>query len=272
MRSTMFRHPLAVAILSLMTLGGIAVSFAISSEQVNTDIFAMHTKVFIDGQKKPIRETETYFMGSKIYDTITTETRSVITKFDLEAKVVYLLDPANETRTSLTFAEIDSFQAEVSAAVLLKNKDDLLTFLANPRFQYEIDANAETLSLNSPWITYVAKGHQAPRNLVDRYADFASWSAKLSTMLAQGPPAQARIELNQRLKKRNWQVMRITRTGGPKALKFGVAHSDHEYRYAFTEDDENFIQDAEKNLNAYQDVEFFEFRAAQNSRRVVAKK
>lgn len=272
MRSTVFRFPLAVAILSLAAIGGIDVSLAISDEQVNTDIFAMHTEVFVGTKKQAILQTETYFHGNKIYDTITTDPDSVTMKFDLDGKVVYLLDPVSETRTTLTFDEINNFQSDACAAVQLEAKNGLLVFLANPRFQREFDAGAKTQRLTSPWLTYEAEGHQAPRNLVNRYADFASWSTKLSTVLVQGPPAQARIELNQLLKKRNWQVVRVTRTGGPKAAALGVVRSEHAYRYAFTEGDENFIQDVEKNLKAYRDVEFFAFRAARNSRRVLAKK
>ncbi len=272
MRLTAIRHPLAVVLFSLALVGGAAVSFATSDEQVNTDIFAMHTGVFVGTKKQAVLETETYFQGGKTYDTITTDPNSVIVKMDFDEKAIYLLDPVSKSRTSLTFDQVNNFQSDAIAAVQLEAKNKLLEFLANPRFQREFDANAKTQRLTSPWLTYEAEGHQAPGDVVNRYADFATWSAKLSTILVQGPPAQARIELNQMLKKRNWQVVRVTRTGGPKANELGVVRSEHSYRYAFTEDDENFIQDVEKNLKAYRDIEFFDFRAARNSQRALAKK
>jgi len=272
MRFIVLRYPLTIAILSLAMLSGFAVSLAISGEQVNTNIFAMHTEVFEGDKKQPVLETETYFQGPTVYDTITTDPKSVIMKLDLEAKTIVLLDPIMKIRTTLTFREIDNFQSQACAKVLLVAKDQLLVFLAKPRFHREFDATAKTIRLTSPWLNYKAEGHQVPNDVADRCADFASWSKKLSTVLEQGPPAQARIELNQMLKKRNWQVVRVTRTGGPKAVKLGVVHSDHTYRYAFTEEDENFIQDVENRLKAYRDVEFSDFHAARNPQRVAAKK
>lgn len=253
----------------LVVLGGLVSSFVVADDQVNTEAFKVETKVFVGNVKQAALETQTLFRGILVYDTILTDKQSVVARFDLAARTVSLLDRQRRIHAALHFDEIEEYHAGACAIAI--QRGGLLAFLAGPKFIREFDASDSKIKLSSQWLTYEAIGKQADPNLVSRFVDFADWTKKLSTSLDLGWPAQARVQLNQALKKQNWQVVRVTRRGGPRARWLGVVHSDHAYHYELNEQDENFMQGVEKDLQAFDEVPFFEFRRMRNSVRVAAK-
>lgn len=260
---------LVVAIVAcIITLTG----SLLAAESDNTEFFGVRTQVFEGEGKAPVLETETVFIGARVYDAIVSRSQvpQVITKFDLDARFVQLVDREKKVRTSLKFKELSNFQAGVCARAL-QQKDGLTVFLAEPKFASVFDPGGGTISLKSKWMTYVAEGKQGSPDVVGRFVEFADWSSRLSTILHYGHPASARIALNRKLKELNWQVVRLTRQGGSAAPSLGVVHSQHAYRYELSEDDENFIEGCEKDLKAFREVSFSEFHKLRNSSRLTAK-
>lgn len=245
-------------------------SLAVSDEQVNTDGFAMDTSVFFGEKKTADIETSTVFEGRVAYDRLS-GANGPIARFDFEGKVIDLLDPVSRTRTSIGFEDVLMFQASLAAKA--QQEKGLVQFLSNPRFIREFDATDSTIKLSSSWVTYEAKGSQSPTDMVERFVEFADWSARLTSMMnPHAPPARARLELNAALKKQNWQVKRITRTGGPRAKELGAVHSDHAYRTSLSDSDRALIKLTTNGLNSFAKISFSKYRAARNSGRLVSKK
>lgn len=245
-------------------------SLAISTEDVNRVAFAVDSKVYVDSEEQPIVSTTTIFYQNHVYDRAT-EPMDTITCFDFERQVVMLVDRTKGTRTSIAFTDLLRFQAELRARAM--QREGLAAFLADPTFIREFDASKSTIKLSSPWITYEAAGIQSPSEIVELFVEFADWSSRLASMVnPAAPPAQARLELNKALKKQNWQVTRVTRTGGPRAVSLGVVRSEHTYREEISESDRHLIEAVEKDLKEFKEISFSEYRALRNSHRVVTKK
>lgn len=245
-------------------------SLAISGLQVNTDSFAMDTAVYFGDETQPSVRTTTVFLDRKAYDEVAGKD-GAIAHFDFDSKVIQLLDTTKTRKTTIGFDEILRFQAQQSAKA--QRREGLGTFLANPRFIREFDAGSSTIKLSSPWLSYQAKGAQSSAGSVEQFVEFADWSARLSSMMnPQAPPPQARMELNAALKKHGWQVSRITRTGGPRARRLGVVHSDHTYRDQLTERDQDLIHRAENGLKNFKEISFSEYLKLRNSSDLALKK
>lgn len=232
--------------------------------------FAMDTSVFTEETRTPLVSTTTVFVGRRAYDRVAGEAGAVA-RFDFDKQVIDLVDSANRVRTVVTFNQLLEFQAAQAAlSEVQKDREPFGKFLATPTFTSEFGA---TIKLRSPWLTYEAKGSRSTPDVVDRFVEFADWSARLGCrMNPNGPPARARLELNAALKKQNWKVSRITRTGGPKARMLGVVRSEHVYRHQLSADDQHLISRAEKSLESFRQISFSEFHAFQNSATVAAKK
>lgn len=245
-------------------------SLAVSADQVNTDVFSVDTAVFDGDEKKPFVRTKTLFSGKKAYDKVD-GTNSVVV-FDFERRTIRLLDNVRNVQTGLPFDVVRKFQTDLQSKILSEGKG-LGAFLANPTFIREFDASNSTISLRSPWLTYTAKGNQSAADEVERFIEFADWSARLGSILnPTAPPARARLELNEALKKHNWRVTHVTRIGGPRARKLGTVRSEHEYRREFSTSDEDLIRDAEKDLKNFKQVSFDAYHNVGKSPRVATKK
>ena len=244
-------------------------SLSVSDESVNQTEFAVDTSVFVADKKTPEIRTRTVFVGARAYDVVGTSNGSVAC-FDFDTQVVFLVDRTNRIRTSLPFEHLLRFQSQLAAR--LQKREGLGAFLAQPKFIREFDGTENTIKLSSPWMSYVAQGNEAPSDQVELFTDFADWSARLSSLLSPtAPPARARLELNRALKRRNWQVTSVTRSGGPRAVSLGTVRSEHTYRRPLSNADNNLTKAVEKDLKQFEEVSFSDFRTKQNSRRVAAK-
>ena len=239
--------------------------------ETNTHSFHVATKVVLGEADKPSR-SETIFLGAKVYDNNSPEDEnSTIAVFDLDQRIVHLLNRASQSRCSVSFQEIQEFQAW--ASTVAAKRRGLIGFMANPRFTHEFDPERRTIRLISPWMTYeaVSLHQQGVANVVDRFTEFADWSKQLATVLYQGPPAQARMELNRELKDKNFLVAQVTlRVGkGPDAQ---AATSYHTYHYELSDEQHQFIRDVEKDLKRFDQVSFSAFRQRIKNERIAAKK
>lgn len=244
-------------------------SLAASNDSVNRTVFSVNTAVYVGSENQPAIRTVTRFFGSQAIDEVLDSDRP-ISCFNFDTQTVTLLDRRSKKRATVSFTDLLRFQAQLTVSA--EKAKGLGAFLARPTFVREFDASEGTITLSSPWINYKAEGVQASSDMVELFNAFADASSRLASMLSPtAPPAQARLELNKALKNRNWQVTRVTRTGGPRAVELGQVRSEHRYREELSEADQNFIEAAKKDLKSFEDISFSDFRALQNSGRVATK-
>ena len=244
-------------------------SFAASNDSVNRTAFSVNTAVYVGSENQPTIRTVTRFWGERAIDEVVGSDRP-ISWYDFETQTVTLLDRRSKKKASISFSDLLRFQAQLTMSA--EKAKGLGAFLARPTFVREFDASEGTIALSSPWINYKAEGVQARSDMVESFVAFADTSSRLASMLSPtAPPAQARLELNKALKNRNWQVTRVTRTGGPRAVELGQVRSEHRYHEDLSEADRNFIEATEKELKSFEEISFSDFRALQNLKRVATK-
>ena len=238
------------------------------SPEVGEESFAVDTRVFFAQSKEPSTSTTTVFRDRRVYDEMIGAGRTAV--FDFENQRVSLLSESIGCQTSISFEVVLECQAELLDRA--RQRAGLGAFLAQPQFIREFDAGSSTITLRSPWLTYAAHGKQTVSDQAERFLEFADWSARLGSLLNPlAPPARARLELNTALKKQNWQVDRITRTGGPRARQLGSVHSEHVYRNRLSESDRDLIERLEKGLKTFRQISFSEYRKLQTSTTAVTK-
>lgn len=263
--------PVGAAFLFVVTVRSVlAESNENLQPELSTTSFGMDTKVFENDLPNPIVETTTVFHNQRAYDVLTGEA-GLVSRFDFKLKEIVLLDRQKQVFSRISFEDVLRFQAALEARVR-KKEGSFSAFLAAPRFIREFDASNSTIKLSSPWLNYEAKGTQSPADLVDQFIEFADWSARVASMLDAAPPANARLSLNDELRKQNWQVSRVTRTGGPKQPNVRTARSEHTYREELSRKDTHLMEGIEKNLKTFREISFSDFRSLRNSPRVAAKK
>ena len=255
--------------LVLLILANYAHADKTSSPGTDESEFAVDTQVYVGARKTPIFSTSTVFARSRAFDRLT-DGSGRIALFDFDDEVVHLIDSRRLRRATISFETVKRFQAQQSASA--KKGNEFLTFLASPKFIREFDASASTLTLSSPWLNYSAVVKQSPDESIGRFIEFADWSVQLMGLLdPRSIPAQARLELNEALRKQHWQVVGVTRSGGPKAPQLGEVRSEHRYRYTLTQEDLDLIDEAEKALKVYSKISLSEFRAGLKSERLAKK-
>lgn len=242
-------------------------SLALSEEEVNRNDFVVESSVFRRDEKKPLQQTRTVFHGARVYDRLA-ESKSIAV-FDLDDRIVYMGDENRKVRTAITFQHLLRCQEVLSREATKYGK--FSAFLANPKFVVEFRP-PRSITLSSPWMTYAATGHQSAADVVERYLDFADWTARLANVVNGSPyPAQARIKLNDELRKKNWQVTQVTRTAGPREPDLPKLKCETKYRMELRPSDQDFIREAENALKNFRAVEFSTYVSGEKSQRVASK-
>ncbi len=244
-------------------------SLAFSDEQVNTAAFVVEGRLFRGEEKQPYMTTRTVFHGNRAYDQLPGTTRTTV--FDFEKRLAYLTDTKRSVRSDITFTKVLEQVAQLNKYA--EEGGGFIAFLAKPTFVHEFHPFASTVTLSSPWITYTAEGHQSSSDITERFLEFADWSARLANVVHQSPyPAQARLELNEALRKQNWRVTQVTRTGGPRSPKLATVKCQRSYRTELKEQEVDFIRATEKQLKDFKRVAFSDYFSVEVSRSLAAKK
>jgi len=164
--------------------------------------FRIESKVYFVEQEKmtPISENLTLFHLDRVYDFLINPAEITILEPDASGGRLTVLDPARKMQTKLTLKEIDVFLQQLKQAALA-NDDAFLKFLANPKFDVNVDPQKQILTLNSNWIQYRLTTIDAPnKQVMDRYHQFSNWYAKLNAMAnVRALPPFARLVVNSQL-------------------------------------------------------------------------
>jgi len=175
-----------------------------------------------------------------------------------------MLDPERKLKADVTLEQIDAFTANLKSETLKRSMVPLLAFLAEPKFEEELDPTKQELTLTSEWLTYSvqATNPKVPDG-ADLYADFINWQTKLNTMLHPGSlPPFARLQLNAALDCRSLiptEVVAVRHS--PKGSRKDVTlRAEHRLQWRLLSSDQARIDEAGQWLATFEQVELREYQ------------
>ena len=202
------------------------------------DDFRVDNAVTIGDAKEPSSQSATLFHNGIVYDFMKSPAETVV--FDKAAGRFVLLNHSSRTRAELTTGQISAFlnQLQPDAA---KQRDPLVRFLADPKFDERFDATSGELTFSSPLVTYRAVlGSEESPAAVEQYREFSDWYARLNAMLAPGSrPPFGRLVFNSSIARHKaiaTQVV-LTLASDKPGEKPSVIRSTHQITHALTPTD-----------------------------------
>ena len=159
---------------------------------VRGDDFRILNRVYVGDSSTPASETTTLFHGGLVYDCVDRPEEIVV--FDSVGARFVLLDPRRKIRAEILTEHIDGLGPAIRKK-LLKRSDAFSAFLADPKFDREIDAETGEVIFRSPWINYRIKSRPAKNETVAKqYASFSSYYTRFNTL--KHPSLLARAPIN----------------------------------------------------------------------------
>lgn len=234
-------------------LGGLLAGYLALPETALGQDFRVETEVLADGEKEPISESLTLFMGDVVYDFMLSPSEET-TIFDVRRGTLTLIDPVRGWRTSLTTAQLEELSAAMKSRGLQGGPPDLF----QPQFQTTYESDTLRLSLVSERLVYRAKGIVSRHpDGAERYRRFADWHSRLNAMRKGNIPPFGRLELNQGLAQRNLLPQEIERTVTiDRALlpKTAIVKSKHTVTWLVSNTDRKRIEQAGQQLVSLTEV------------------
>jgi hypothetical protein len=236
----------------------VTVSCLFGIKTARADDFRLENRVFLDGKKEPASKTLTLFHQGLVYDFLSDP--SEVTIFDKAAGKFLLLNIANREQTELPLTEVKAFTEKLKASAV-KQKDPLVQFFAEPKFEERFDAARGELTFAAPSVTYLIKYEKAKHaSISGQYRDFSDWYSQLNAMLNPGSrPPQARLVVNEALARREILPTEVNLT--LLAVKDNVPHktalrSEHEFKFPLTESDVVRIKEAQESRYQFKSISF----------------
>jgi hypothetical protein len=142
--------------------------------------------------------------------------------------------------------------------------DAFARFLADPRFDEQVDARSNRRVFDSPWLSYRVAGRPAAgEDMLAQFYEFSDWFTKLNACL---DPAYrqvfVRLAVNESLRRRGELPHEVELTyHGPKGRQQKVtARSTHVYTSRLDESDRNRVQQADQFIEIFRAVSLAEYR------------
>ena len=202
----MLRFHVCVILLLAGTLGGVVGRAGLALG----DDFRVDNAVYIDDQKEPTSESTTFFHEGVVYDCMRSPAETVV--FNRTAGQFVLLNHSGRIRAELTTAQVTAFVNRLQP-LAAKQKDPLVRFLADPKFDERFDPSRGELSFSSPLVTYRAVLSEENPAAVEQYREFSDWYARLNAMLTPGSrPPFGRLVVNAAIARRKAIASQVTLT------------------------------------------------------------
>jgi hypothetical protein len=244
------------------------VSWLLASPDVDAsdDGFRISTKIYVgeEGKKdtRLVSESTTLFLDKAVYDFLADGSQiAVFHKAAGEGRFI-LLNPDKRIRTELSTAQVAGAMQKIREWAG-KQRDPMLQFAANPKFEETYDPAEERLVLASHLETYTVTTEPVTHpEATAKYREFLHWYTQLNTLLHAGPPPEPRLRLNEALARHRVlpQTVQLTRTGDDKPLR-----AEHEFTMRLSRDDEERIDEVRTSVASFRDVTNEEFlKAGQN--------
>jgi hypothetical protein len=229
--------------------------------------FRIENRVYFEGNKEPDSHSLTLFHKGVVYDFMSDP--SEMTVFDKASGRFNILNLTNHVQTELSLANIETFVNNLKQ-LANKQKDPLIKFCADPKFEERFDAPNEELTLSSPWATYriITKAAKNP-DVSAQYREFSDWYSRLNSMLTPGSrPPQARLQVNEVLARREILAKEVNLTMTTlknNALQKTTLRSEHDYQPDLTSSDLDQIQQAQDAMKKFKIVPYEKYRKDRKS-------
>jgi hypothetical protein len=224
--------------------------------------FRIENRVFAEREKEPKSQSLTLFHERFVYDFM--QEPAEVTIFDKAAGRFVLLNVAKREKAEITVAEIDAF-VEKLKQLAAKQKDPLIRFFADPKFEETFDAGRGELSLTSPLVTYRLTGEVVKDPVVfAEYREFSDGYSKLNAALNPGSrPPQARLQVNQALARYELMAKEVVLTLitiKSETNQKTVLRSEHDFSLNLTAADLDRIHNARESMNSFKTLTYEKFQ------------
>lgn len=237
-------------------MGGLVACSAASSQDFRVD-----NAVYVVGEKEPCVESTTIFLSGVVYDYLKSPAEQTV--FDRNSGRFVLLDLARRVKTDVPLEKVTSLCQHLKTWAA-GQKDPLLRFLANPRFEQDFDRSSGRLTLSSPSVDYnLTTAAAESLEISQTYREFSDWYCQLNTLLNPGSrPPFARMAVNEALEKHQQfplQVELVLRLDGfpPKRL---VIRSEHQLVRELVDADRGRVAQTDQYLAIFTPVAFEEYQ------------
>jgi hypothetical protein len=224
--------------------------------------FRIENQVFAEREKEPKSQSLTLFHEGFVYDFM--QEPAEVTIFDKATGRFVLLNVAKREKAEITVAEIDAF-VEKLKQLAAKQKDPLLRFFADPKFEETFDVSRGELSLASPLVTYRLTGEVVKDPAVfAEYREFSDGYSKLNAVLNPGSrPPQARLQVNQALARHELMVKEVVLTLiaiKSETNQKTVLRSEHDFSLNLTAADLDRIGNARESMNSFKTLRYEKYQ------------
>lgn len=244
--------------------------FMVFAVATNTMAFAqelrIETEIFgAEEDEEPLSHTITMFDKNTVYDFVDNPEQIAIFRAPASGHggQFILLDVTSARRTEVSTERIAGLMEKLSKWAA-EQKDPLLKFSADPKFNESFDRKTGVLTLTSDlWEYSVATVPADNAPMLARYREFTDWYTRLNTMINSSPPPGPRLELNSSLEKYSVLPVEIRRT-----LKSNdsTLRARHLFTWRLSREDRARLDEAKKYLASFKKVDNEEFIAAKSGR------
>jgi hypothetical protein len=177
--------------------------------------FRIDNKVFVGDQKEPASESTTIFHDGAVYDYLRNPAEVLV--FEKTQDRFVMLNTERRIRAELSTEKIMAFSTKLQHR-LDEQKDPFLKFLARPAFEEQWNAEKETLTLRSTWVSYNVQTRAAPSaDVAHRCRTFTDWYAQLCPILEPlARPPFPRLRVNALLDEKGLLPAEVSLTLSPK--------------------------------------------------------
>ena len=231
-----------------MMLRYIACTAILFCSPVCAQQFRIDTKVYANGNKKPISVSQTLFDKAVAYDFL--ENPREVAIIELNSGKIQLVDVARKMVTRVGARQMFQFVAAIQAR-LLKKPNRVAVWLFDPKFELNYDPIRRQIKLTHPFLTYTAIGTPVEGKVKGadmNFQLFADAMARLNTF-RNGVPPRPRLRLNLAMRSRKLIPTKVNRViafnSGPKQ----TAKSVHTIKWALNEQDLARIEKAQGYLS-----------------------
>ncbi len=224
--------------------------------------FRVETDIYVGESTESSSHTVTLFEKSAVYEFVDSPKQIVVYRNGSSERSgqFILLDLEMQCRTDVEVGRIEKLMTKLNRWAA-EQKDPLMKFSANPKFEEAFDAEHNSLTLTSPEWTYRVATVQAEDDAAaKRYQEFMDHYAALSSMVYNSAPPGPRIALDAALAKRNAVPVEIHRTTGGEGKH--PVRSTQMFTWRLSREDRNRLDETQADLANFKKVDNEEFIAA----------
>lgn len=224
--------------------------------------FRVDNTVFTQDQKEPSSTSTTIFCGGTVYDYMKAPAETVV--FDKTAARFVLLSVPHRTRAELTPTQLAAFVDQMHT-LAAKNKDPVVRFLAEPKFEERVDDATGKVTLTSPWVTYrLVLSPQSDPEVVAQYHEFCDYYARLNALLIPGSrPPFGRLVVNAAMARQQATasevLLSVTPAKGAKQPPT-TARSEHRLAQPLEPDDLEQVARTRQHMGSFKLVSFDQYQ------------